>query len=398
MSPATKAVLARVRLMVPPMLSKFHKGQLGRVGVIGGSQDYTGAPYFSAMASARLGCDMSHVICTPAAAAVVKTYSPNLMVHPLMRQAETEDGVQEPDQGQIDKQAAAVCRRIVDQLLPRLHVLVIGPGLGRDPLMQATAARVITAARERGLPLVLDADALQLVQQDPGLVRGYALAVLTPNVVEFGRLEKALLGDGGGDGDGGGGGENDNLPDKGVPAGKSGARAARLARVLGGVTIVQKGAVDIIATDYDTSGPAAAAAAADDDNVDVDAKGGHTDLPNPLVSDLPGGRKRSGGQGDTLTGSIATFLGWRKAYLDGIWDVTQGGRAPRLAEQTLVPLAAFGGSALTRECSRLAFAKKGRSLQASDLTDEVYPSFLNLFGTDGQEEEEDEHEDGGPRL
>lgn len=33
-------------------------GQLGRVAVIGGSEDYTGAPFFSAMASARLGCDM----------------------------------------------------------------------------------------------------------------------------------------------------------------------------------------------------------------------------------------------------------------------------------------------------------------------------------------------------
>lgn len=33
-------------------------GQLGRIAVIGGSEDYTGAPYFSAMASARLGCDM----------------------------------------------------------------------------------------------------------------------------------------------------------------------------------------------------------------------------------------------------------------------------------------------------------------------------------------------------
>jgi NAD(P)H-hydrate repair Nnr-like enzyme with NAD(P)H-hydrate dehydratase domain len=34
------------------------QGQLGRVAVIGGSEDYTGAPYFSAMASAKLGCDM----------------------------------------------------------------------------------------------------------------------------------------------------------------------------------------------------------------------------------------------------------------------------------------------------------------------------------------------------
>jgi len=31
---------------------------MGRIAVIGGSEDYTGAPYFSAMASARLGADM----------------------------------------------------------------------------------------------------------------------------------------------------------------------------------------------------------------------------------------------------------------------------------------------------------------------------------------------------
>jgi hypothetical protein len=41
-----------------------------------------------------------------------------------------------------------------------------------------------------------------------------------------------------------------------------------------------------------------------------------------------------------------------------------------------------------QECSRLAFAKKGRSLQASDLTDEVHTAFLNLFGKDEDEETE----------
>ncbi|KAI4279879.1 MAG: hypothetical protein L6R35_006009 [Caloplaca aegaea] len=58
MSPATKELLKKVRMMVPPMLEKFHKGMLGRVAVIGGSENYTGAPYFSAMASARLGADL----------------------------------------------------------------------------------------------------------------------------------------------------------------------------------------------------------------------------------------------------------------------------------------------------------------------------------------------------
>jgi NAD(P)H-hydrate repair Nnr-like enzyme with NAD(P)H-hydrate dehydratase domain len=35
---------------------------MGRVAVIGGSEDYTGAPYFSAMASARLGADMVGIL------------------------------------------------------------------------------------------------------------------------------------------------------------------------------------------------------------------------------------------------------------------------------------------------------------------------------------------------
>jgi len=41
---------------------------------------------------------------------------------------------------------------------------------------------------------------------------------------------------------------------------------------------------------------------------------------------------------------------------------------------------AFGGSAITRECSRRAFAKRQRSLQASDLTEEVHDAFLTLIG------------------
>jgi hypothetical protein len=35
---------------------------------------------------------------------------------------------------------------------------------------------------------------------------------------------------------------------------------------------------------------------------------------------------------------------------------------------------------MTQECSRLAFAKRGRSLQASDLTEEVHAAFMTLFG------------------
>ncbi|KAI0447357.1 H-hydrate dehydratase [Xylaria telfairii] len=322
MSSTTKGVLSKVRQLVPPMLEKFHKGQLGRVAVIGGSEDYTGAPYFSAMASARLGCDMSHIICTPGAGAVIKTYSPNLMVHPLMRQSPS------PAQAANDD-AEQVSGRIID-MLSRLHVLVVGPGLGRDPLMHDTCARVLAAARERGMPVVLDADALAIVTRSPELVMGWREVVLTPNVVEFGRLWNGVF------------------PDREQQGGdeSESAQVEALAKALGGVTIVQKGGKDLISNGETT-----------------------------LVVDLPGGLKRSGGQGDTLTGSIATFLAWRKAYLDGLWD--HGGR---LEKAETLSLAAFGGAAITRECSRLAFEKHGRSLQASDLTDQVHIAFMNILG------------------
>lgn len=210
-------------------------------------------------------------------------------------------------------------------MLSRLHVIIIGPGLGRDPAMQETCARVIMEARKKNIPFILDADGLLLAQTRPELVDGYTECILTPNVVEFGRLAKSK-------------GVDTN---EGDPA----QLCSRLAQAFGGVTIIQKGAKDYISNGKQT-----------------------------LVSDGEGGLKRSGGQGDTLTGVLGTMLAYRNAYLNKLWDHEgEMGRSETLA------LAAFGGSAVTRECSRLAFKEKGRSLQAGDLTEHVHTAFLNLI-------------------
>src|SRR5208282_5937148 len=85
-------------------------------------------------------------------------------------------------------QSASKIAGEVASLLERLHVVVLGPGLGRDSLMQETAAKIISEVRKRKMPLVVDADGLWLVQNQPEVVHGYASAVLTPNVMEFKRL------------------------------------------------------------------------------------------------------------------------------------------------------------------------------------------------------------------
>ncbi|MCJ1448359.1 MAG: hypothetical protein MMC23_008874 [Stictis urceolatum] len=354
-SASVKDTLAKVRKMVPPMLErttwtdsshrrlqgvrsstprtlnrparpstdmiKVHRSALLLRHGLRAPRRRHGKPSFTSTSqSSSANPSQSHVICEPTAAAVIKTYSPNLMVHPLMRQS----GTSYPDDS--EPPTASTVASTVIEMLPRLHVIVMGPGLGRDPLMQATCAKILAAARDQKVPVVLDADGLALVVNDPELVRGWADVVLTPNVVEFGRLADKLGVD--------------------VKGGKKEEVCKLVAEKLGGVCVIQKGGVDYISNGTKT-----------------------------WICDLVGGKKRSGGQGDTLTGSVGTLLCWRKAYLEGLWD-TEG----KMDEGELLMLAAFGGSAITRECSRLAFAKVGRALQASDVGDNVPTAFETLIG------------------
>lgn len=275
------------------------------------------------------------------------------MVHPLLP---SSDSVK--DANSID---APVLAGPIISMLSRLHALVIGPGLGRDGVTLKVVAEVIKAARSKSIPFVLDADGLLIVTEDPNLVKGYTECILTPNVVEFGRLAKAL-------------GikvpsQTDIAQEEGNnKTSKETQACEELSKALGGVTIIQKGPHDVISNGVTS-----------------------------IISDIQGGLKRSGGQGDTLTGSLGTLLAWRAAYHDKLWDSCEKDNSKeaqnrdevqaelyheksRMSPTTTLLLAAWAGSGLTRECSRRAFEAKGRSMQASDLTDEVHGAFLRLIG------------------
>ncbi len=44
---------AAIRRLVPPLSYGARKGQMGRVGILGGSADFTGAPFYAGMASLK---------------------------------------------------------------------------------------------------------------------------------------------------------------------------------------------------------------------------------------------------------------------------------------------------------------------------------------------------------
>ncbi|WFC93944.1 ATP-dependent NAD(P)H-hydrate dehydratase [Malassezia brasiliensis] len=293
---AQRSWLQQAKAIISPLLPEFHKGQAGRVGILGGSREYTGAPFYASASSMRLGCDMSFTICSPEAALPLKTYSPDLIVQPLLDPEEDVEVVRKAFRGTFE----------------RLHSLVVGPGLGRDPKLQNLARVAIEEARAADLYLVVDADGLWLVQNDPKTVQGYKRAVLTPNVVEFGRLCDAM-----------------NIDRKDPKK-----TAQLLSEALGGVTILEKGSVDRIATPDEVA-----------------------------ISDIQGGLKRCGGQGDLLSGTLGTFLAWAQRYKErGLTEIP---------EERLPLVAAFGASSVTRMTSHIGFERMGRSMLTHDLLADI---------------------------
>mmetsp|Transcript_27903 Transcript_27903/g.66287 ORF Transcript_27903/g.66287 Transcript_27903/m.66287 type:complete len:283 (-) Transcript_27903:25-873(-) len=272
------------------------------------------------MSPPQVGSDLSHVFCERAAAPVIKCYSPELIVHPYLHDSRSIQG-EGPSRPPEDFEATVTsCVDRVAAWLPKMSCVVIGPGLGRDAALAEAAGRILAACREAGVPVVIDADGLALVNASPQIVRGYKQAVLTPNVVEFQRLAAAL----GVDADSAG-------PDSVDPA-------VQVAQRLDGPTLLRKGGTDTI-----------------------------TDGNTVVLCDDLGSMRRCGGQGDVLSGTLAAFLSWART-------------APTQELQDKGPvLAAAGACLVTRHAAAAAFSKHKRAMRAGCLIDELGPVMDSLF-------------------
>ena len=178
----------------------------------------------------------------------------------------------------------------LQSILSRLHVLIVGPGLGREAYMQSYAKIAVSMAKEREMYIVLDADGLYMIGEDISVIKGYRRAVLTPNIVEFKRLSEKV-------------GIDPKIPND--------RRAALVSKSLGGVTVLQKGAKDIISSD--TTGDEANLRESRMEGAGVEIE----KVQETVEVDIEGGLKRCGGQGDVLSGCVGTFMAWGRCYEDG---------------------------------------------------------------------------------
>jgi len=146
-----------IRAALPRRPRAAHKGSFGRVLVIGGGPGMPGAARLAGEAALRVGAGLVTVATAAENLVAIVARRPELICRAVREPAEVEEFIEEAD------------------------VLAIGPGLGRSAWAKGLLERVLESSK----PLVVDADALNLLAEAP---RRHNRWILTPHPGEAARL------------------------------------------------------------------------------------------------------------------------------------------------------------------------------------------------------------------
>jgi hydroxyethylthiazole kinase-like uncharacterized protein yjeF len=157
---------------LPPRPESAHKGTFGKLLIVAGSMEYSGAALLAGLGAIRAGVGLACLAAPEAVGSRLMGLVPELISLLLVEEA---PGLTSP----------GGWRRLAAEA-PAYDALVVGPGIGRQP---ATLRRARTFINELRHPAVIDADALVALAEVQRWWQGVrAPLVLTPHPGEFARL------------------------------------------------------------------------------------------------------------------------------------------------------------------------------------------------------------------
>jgi len=161
-----------VKAALPVRKTDGHKGNFGKLLIVGGAVGYTGAPYLTAAAAVRSGTGLVFLGVPQAIWAVEAAKCVSSMPFPL-----ADEG------GMLSAKALPAVR----EKLSGCDVLALGPGLGKS---SETERLVCDLLEETQQPVVLDADGINVLAGHIDVLdrRRGRVTVLTPHDVEFARM------------------------------------------------------------------------------------------------------------------------------------------------------------------------------------------------------------------
>ncbi|MFQ6094725.1 MAG: NAD(P)H-hydrate dehydratase [Candidatus Bathyarchaeia archaeon] len=155
-----------VSIVRKPRPPESHKGDFGRLLVIGGSEIYSGAPALVALAALRTGVDLVYVAAPQRTAHTISAMSPNLITLKL-------------EGDHLSPRSVAVIRRHITGVT----AVVMGPGLGIHKETEDAVDQIIKITEDLKIPLLLDADGLKAFSKFKRRVGTHL--VLTPHAGEY---------------------------------------------------------------------------------------------------------------------------------------------------------------------------------------------------------------------
>jgi len=154
---------------LPRLAPQMHKGDRGRVCVIGGADGMSGAALHAARAALAAGAGLVKLVAARETIVAAQAGLPDVLT--------------------VESALGETLEPAVAEAIDWADAVVLGPGLGREP-RAARASFVAAVVVRRPVPTVIDADALHLISE-VNLTPGTRDLVLTPHLGEF----RALAGD-----------------------------------------------------------------------------------------------------------------------------------------------------------------------------------------------------------
>jgi len=155
-----------VFLVKKPRVAGAHKGDFGRLLVIGGSEAFSGAPALVSLAALRTGVDIVYLAAPSKTAYAVSSMSPDLITLKL-----------KGDQLSAGNVAA------LQPYLESVDAVVMGPGLGVHAETREFVKSCVDVVEKAGKPLLLDADGLKAFAEFKRPLR--VPLVVTPHAGEY---------------------------------------------------------------------------------------------------------------------------------------------------------------------------------------------------------------------
>jgi len=386
--------------VVPALGHDAYKGSHGgKVAIIGGSRLYSGAPHYAAVSAARAGADLVHAFTSTQCASVLKSYSPDVIVHDAWDESKDITNLY------VDTD------KMWTTWFGRFDALVVGPGLGEsDHGLKVWKDLISESHNHRNhYPVVYDADALKYfwtgearrgagpygwsftdelkrLKQIPEPKRYYdgeddsekyeedvktafIWDIATPNKMELYRLIQV----------------GHRLADRREHA--ESAKKRRRCTSIHEIDLEDDAFREqVVGKALEEFAPMHFLLKGKTDwlflnHVKYSSRASCEFIALDVGAGAP---KRCGGQGDILAGILATFLGWAfgHGWRNGLMapDVEWNDEEYERCRELFISACA-SACLVTRASVRSAFSEHGRGLQASDVLHHISKTFAKEFDT-----------------